>query len=136
MDEFLENNYNAAEIQKELNDDNNIFHLILYNGVIAGFSKIILNAAHPNLQQRNVSKLDRIYLLKDFYGLKPGLELLNFNIDLAKSNGQCGMWLFTWVGNQRAVKFYLKAGFHIIGSHKFKVTETHYNKHHQMFLKI
>ena len=44
------------------------------------------------------------------------------------------MWLFTWVDNKRAVNFYLKTGFKIVGSHKFKVTDTHYNQHHQMYL--
>ena len=49
-------------------------------------------------------------------------------------NKQAGIWLFTWVGNQRAIDFYLRCRFKIIGSQKFKVTETHYNQHHQMFL--
>jgi hypothetical protein len=78
MTEFLERNYNGDAIKKELNDINNIYHIINYNEKPAGFSKIILNAKHPNIVSENVTKLDRIYLLKEFYGLKLGLELLNF----------------------------------------------------------
>ena len=121
-------------IQEELRDENNIYHIIYYNGIPAGFSKIILNAPHTNIQQLNVTKLDRIYLLKEYFNLKLGLQLLNFNIELSKSNHQTGIWLFTWVGNKRAVDFYLKTGFSIVGSHQFKVTDTHYNLNHQMFL--
>ena len=62
-----------------------------------GFSKIILNAKHPNIVTENVTKLDRIYLLKEFYGLKIGLELLNFNIELSRNNNQSGIWLYTWI---------------------------------------
>jgi diamine N-acetyltransferase len=136
MNEYLERNYNIDEIRKELDDVNNIYYIINYNDKPVGFSKIILNAKHPNIATENVTKLDRIYLLKEFYGLKLGLELLNFNIELSRNNNQSGMWLYTWIGNNRAVNFYLKAGFTIIGSHQFYVTETHYDVSHQMFLNF
>ena len=136
MNEYLDNHYNDEAIQKELSDPNNIYHIINYNGNAAGFSKIVLNAEHPNIPQKNVTKLDRIYLLKEFYGLKLGLELLQFNIELSKANGQSGLWLFTWVGNKRAVDFYTKTGFRVIGSHQFKVTETHSNENYHMLLDL
>ena len=134
MSEYIDSHYNNNAIKKELQDKNNIYYLIHYNGKPVGFSKIVLNASHPNIASKNVTKLDRIYLLKEFQGLKLGFELLKFNIDVAKENNQSGMWLFTWVGNTKAVDFYLKAGFTIIGGDKFKVSETHYNLQHQMFL--
>lgn len=136
LNDYLERNYNEHAIREELNDKNNIYHIIYYNEHPVGFSKIILNAAHPNIVAQNVTKLDRIYFLKDFYGLKLGMELLNFNIELAKNNKQSGMWLYTWVGNNRAINFYIKAGFTSIGSHKFYVTETYYNMNHHMFLNF
>ena len=136
MYEYLERNYNSDVIKGELNDLHNIYYIINYYDKPVGFSKIILNAKHPNIVSENVTKLDRIYLLKEFYGLKLGLELLNFNIELSRNNHQSGMWLYTWIGNQRAIDFYLKAGFTIIGSHKFYVTKTHYDVSHQMFLNF
>lgn len=134
MNKFLDATYNALAIKNELNDPRNIYHMIFFNDEPAGFSKIILNAAHPNIPQESVTKLDRIYLLNKFFDQKLGYQLLKFNIDLSKQNDQQGMWLFTWVGNKRAVEFYSRAGFVVIGSHRFKVTETHFNQHHQMFL--
>ena len=136
MNEFLERNYNSHAIKEELKDVNNIYYIINYNDKPVGFSKIILNAKHPNIITENVTKLDRIYLLKEFYGLKLGLELLNFNIELSRNNNQSGIWLYTWIGNNRAINFYLKAGFTIIGSHKFYVTKTHYNLNHQLYLNL
>lgn len=136
MNDFLERTYSDEAIKEELNDLNNIYYIINYNDKPVGFSKIILNAEHSNIVTGNAAKLDRIYLLKEFYGLKLGFELLNFNIELSRSNNQSGMWLYTWVGNERALNFYLKAGFTIIGSHKFYVNETHYDLCHQLFLNI
>jgi diamine N-acetyltransferase len=83
-----------------------------------------------------VALLDRIYLLKEAYGLKLGLKLLNFNIELSKNNNQSGIWLYAWIGNERAVNFYLRAGFKIIGSHNYYVNETHYDVSHHMLLNF
>ncbi len=136
LSEFIKKNYNNEAIQSELSDERNIYYIINVGGEPVGFSKIILNSAHTNIPQKNVTKLDRIYLQSSFFNLKLGYELLKFNINLSKQNNQSGIWLFTWVGNTRALNFYLKNGFSIIGSHNFQVTETHYNPNHQMFLNI
>jgi ribosomal protein S18 acetylase RimI-like enzyme len=134
MNQYLTTHYNETAITNELNDSANIYHLLFYRGQPAGFSKIVVNAPHAGIAQQNVTKLDRIYLLKEFHGLKLGAHLLNHNIALSQENGQYGMWLFTWVGNERAVSFYKKNGFSVIGTHQFKVSDTHYNPNHHMFL--
>jgi len=133
---YLNEHYNQDAIKKELSNSDNIYYLISYDGNVAGFSKIILNAGHENIPQKNVTKLDRIYLLKEFQGLKLGRALLEFNIKLARKNDQSGIWLYTWVENTRAIHFYHTAGFNIIGSHYFKVTETVYNLNHHMLLRL
>jgi diamine N-acetyltransferase len=136
MNEFLERNYNVDTIKAELNDINNIYYILNYKGDPVGFSKIVLNAWNQNIAAENVAKLDRIYLLKDVYGLGLGWQLLNFNIELAKNKGQSGMWLYVWIGNNRAIDFYLKAGFSIIGSHEYYVNKSHYDLSHQLFLNF
>ena len=72
---------------------------------------------------------------KEFFGKKLGLKLLDVITQYSKEHNQSGIWLFTWIGNERAIDFYKKAGFEIIGSHEFKVSETHYNPNHQMHLR-
>jgi len=136
MEYFLTTHYNNDAILAELNDPAYIYHVVFYDGRPAGFSKIILNASHPNIASGNVTKLDRIYILADFYDKKLGFQLLSHNVALAKEHAQCGMWLFTWTGNERAVSFYKRNGFTVIGDHKFKVSDTHYNPHYQMYLDI
>lgn len=136
MNTFLSATYNDEALRQELSNENNIYHLIFLNNRPAGFSKIVLNAGHPNIPEQSVTKLDRIYLLSEYYDKKLGLELLKFKIEYAKQRDQLGMWLFTWKGNERAISFYIKAGFTVIGDHRFKVSETHYNEHHQMMLRF
>ena len=136
LNEYIQNNYNESAIKKELGDENNIYHILNYNGKAVGFSKIILNAKHPNIESENVVKLDKIYLLKEFQGLKLGFELLNYNINFAKNNKQNAIWLDTWIGNLKAIKFYEKTGFKIIGKNQFYINKTTSNLIYQMLLNL
>lgn len=134
LDAYLSKHYNNEAIKIELADTNNIYSIITYNGVPAGFSKIVFNAPHAAIERNNSTKLDRIYLLKEFQGAKLGYELLLHNIKLSKENGQSAIWLFTWVGNKKAIDFYTRAGFTNIGDHNFHVAQEYYNANHHMLL--
>ena len=136
MQAFISRHYNEPAIQAELQLPTNWYHLVYFNGTAAGFSKIILNTAHENINQKPVAKLDRLYLLQEYFDRKLGLALLNFNIELAKQQAQKGIWLYTWVDNSRALNFYRKAGFTIAGSHWFEISSTHANLNHQLFLPL
>jgi ribosomal protein S18 acetylase RimI-like enzyme len=119
---------------KELSDLNNIYHLIYNNNKVAGYSKIIFNSPNKNIPDQNITKLERIYLLQEFYGKNIGSELFNFNMQLSKENKQKGVWLLVWVENKRAINFYKKLDFELVGSYDFKVSATHSNPNHVMYL--
>jgi len=133
---YIIENYNTNAFKEELGDKKNIYYTIYYNNRLAGYSKIIFDSPYPNSQIKNLAKLERLYILKEFYDLKLGLDLFQFNVNLSKENNQMGIWLFVWKENKRAVNFYKKNGFFIIGSHDFKISETHSNPNHQMFLRF
>ncbi|MEI9909106.1 MAG: GNAT family N-acetyltransferase [Bacteroidota bacterium] len=133
---YVNEQYNTDVFKKELSETKNIYHIIYRDKRPVGYSKIIFNTPYTSSPIKNITKLERLYLLKEFYGLKIGLELFQFNIDLSKQNNQAGIWLFVWKENQRAVNFYKKNGFLITGSHDFKISETHSNPNHQMFLRF
>jgi len=132
---YVQEKFNEETLKAELSNANNIFHLIYHEQRPAGYSKIILNAAHPAIPLKNVTKLERLYLLQDFYNLKLGYELYQFNVNLSRKNNQAGMWLFVWKENHRAIDFYMRAGFEPIGSFDFQISPTHSNPNHQMFLR-
>ncbi len=136
VNQYISEKYNPYVFKKELSDKKNIYHILYYDGQAAGYSKIILNAPFPNSNMAAITKLERLYLLKDFYDLKLGSMLFEFNTRLARENDQRGIWLYVWTENQRAVDFYNTCGFTIIGSYDFQISETHSNPNHQMFLKL
>ena len=127
--------FTETAFSKELSNPDNLYHLIYSNDKVAGYSKIVLNQANTNIEQQSVTKLERFYLLEDFYGQNIGAKLFEFNIELSKSHLQKGMWLYVWVENQKAIRFYTKNGFKIVGSYDFQISETHINPNHVLFLE-
>lgn len=134
INNYVNRVYTENVFSSELSDPKNIYHIIYHQNKTAGYSKIIFNSPHPNIETNEITKMERIYLLKEFYGLQLGLELFQFNVDLSKSEEQKGMWLFVWKENKRAVNFYQKMGFKIIGEHDFRISPNHTNPNHQMLL--
>ena len=79
--------------------------------------------------------MSRLYLLKDFYGQNLGKILFDFNIEFSKQYNQTGIWLAVWIENDKAIKFYTKMGFTIVGSYDFRISATHTNPNHILYLE-
>src|SRR5882672_6676619 len=67
---YMAKTYSNDILKEELLDTKNIYHIIYHNNHVAGYSKIILNSPYPNSPNKNITKLERLYLLKNFYNLK------------------------------------------------------------------
>jgi ribosomal protein S18 acetylase RimI-like enzyme len=121
---------------KELADPKNIFRVAYFNAVAVGFSKIICNYPNKKIEAANVCKLEKIYVLKDFYYTKAGQILFDTGVEIAKARKQNGIWLYVWTENKRALHFYEKQGFKIIADTFFKISETHSNPNYWMYLEF
>mgnify|MGYP000515969351 CR=1 FL=1 len=55
---------------------------------------------------------------------------------LCKENKQAGIWLAVWVENQKGISFYKKMGFKKVGDFNFKISETHSNPNHILYLEF
>ncbi|MGB5026719.1 MAG: GNAT family N-acetyltransferase [Saprospiraceae bacterium] len=133
---YIETVYDENTVLSELNDPSNMYHLLFYQSKLAGYSKIKLNTACDWVQIRAIAKLDRLYLLQSYYGQKLGYQLMDYNLQLARKGQQKGIWLFTWIENHRAISFYNKFGFKIVGKADFRISENHVNPNHIMFLNL
>ena len=136
IDDYISNAYSPQTFEEELRAPGNLYHLIFYGSNVAGYSKIVPDAEHNSITVLHITKLERLYILKDFYGTNCGSALFEFNLQLSKKYAQQGMWLYVWKENARAIKFYLKKGFEITGNYDFKISETHSNPNHLMFLRF
>jgi len=135
MQEYVDRSFSTEACLDELMDGDNIFHAIYYNNQPAGYSKIVFDCPQPAVPLQPVTKMERLYLLKEFYALKLGHQLMQHAIDLSKSNKELGMWLNVWKENERAMQFYQKQGFQIVGESDFVLAEEHSNPNWVMLLR-
>jgi len=127
MQAYREKAFSVEACRAELLDEANILYGVFYNGKPAGYSKIIFSEPHPAVHLQPVTKLERLYLLSDYYDKELGHRLLEQAIGLSKAAGDKGMWLDVWKKNERAIRFYEKQGFKTVGESAFVLTETHSN---------
>jgi diamine N-acetyltransferase len=134
MQAYVDKSFSVEACRAELEDAGNIFYAAFYNGEPAGYFKTIYNVPHAAIDIQPVTKLERLYLLNQFLDLKLGHQLLQKSIELSKAAGDMGMWLNVWKKNERAIRFYQKAGFETVGESQFVLTETHANPNWVMLL--
>jgi ribosomal protein S18 acetylase RimI-like enzyme len=135
MQQDVDKSFSEECCKAELMDKGNIFHAVFYNNKPAGYSKIVFKSPHPAVPLNPVTKMERLYLLKEFYELRLGQQLMQNAVELSTAQAELGMWLNVWKGNERAIVFYQKQGFEIVGESEFVLTETHANPNWVMLLK-
>lgn len=133
---YIQANFSVDNFKKEIKNSAFEYYLIYHTSNIAGFSKVIFNYPTHHIAAAKVTKMERLYLLKEFYGLGIGLQLMNFNSTLAQKNKQSGIWLEVWIENFRAINFYKKVGFKIVGEANFTVSKTHSNPNYIMYFEF
>ena len=131
---YIERRLSPDALATELGDPSNHFYICLIDGMPAGYVKFIPDCGHPELELVHITKLERLYILRDYYGSGIGQRLLDQAIECSKSSDQSGMWLYAWTENHRAVAFYVRNGFRIVGHYDFEISPTHSNPNHRMFL--
>ena len=90
-------------------------------GEVCGYAMIATDPPPIDHDWRNPAELRRIYVDADRHATGVAANLMTMSLDLAAQGGHDWMWLGTNVDNARALRFYEKAGFRIVGRRTFKV---------------
>lgn len=80
MNNYLKENFSEENLKNEVTQKNYKYHLIFYKNELAGFSKVILNTPNEHFKDQNITKMERLYLVEEFYGLGLGKKLFDFNV--------------------------------------------------------
>lgn len=121
MREYLEKSLSGEQLRKELDNPGSAFYLARLDGRVIGYLKINFGPAQTELQDNKALELERIYVLQELHGQGPGLQLLDFCLEIAADHSLEYIWLGVWEENRRAIRFYEKHGFRQFGSHLFQL---------------
>ncbi len=126
MQLFLEENYNLAQTESELNNEDDFYFFINVNGKTAGYLRFMEDYTYfPFMKQWKALELKRLYVLETYHGKGVAQMLMAFFIAYALKNQYKALWLGVWEDNFKAQKFYAKFGFTDSGHrHDFPIGNT------------
>lgn len=118
---YLDEGFATDKLTAELNDINAEFYFATLQNKIIGYLKLNFGQSQTELKEDKAIEIERIYVLKEFYGKSVGQMLYNKAIEIANVKNADYVWLGVWQENLRAINFYKKNGFIAFDKHIFKL---------------
>mgnify|MGYP003395131454 CR=1 FL=1 len=110
----------SAEIQgQEISDPQMTTLLGEVAGELVGFAQLRLAHTAACIKADRPAELHRIYVLNAWHGRGVARELMHAVYAAAARAGCDCIWLGVWERNPRAIAFYHKCGFSVVGDHPF-----------------
>jgi ribosomal protein S18 acetylase RimI-like enzyme len=105
----------------ELADPRNRFFVLEAEGAAIGYAQLRAGATPPEVVGPRPIELARIYVVRARLGRGMGARLLDHVLAEARRGGAETVWLGVWEHNERALAFYRKRSFRLVGDHTFWV---------------
>ncbi|RZK53230.1 MAG: GNAT family N-acetyltransferase [Pedobacter sp.] len=121
MNKYLEENFSADKLIKELENTCSQFYLAYLNARIIGYLKLNIGEAQKENPDKNALEIERIYVLNSFQGKKVGQLLYKKAIEVAEDLKVEYVWLGVWENNFKAIGFYERNGFAPFDEHIFRL---------------
>ncbi|WP_205783227.1 GNAT family N-acetyltransferase [Flagellimonas allohymeniacidonis] len=121
MNAYLEKEFSMETLKGELLDENSEFYFVELESQVVGYLKINFGKSQTEIKDDNALEIERIYVLRTFYGKGVGQLLFGKAMEIAKDRDVEYVWLGVWEHNPRAIRFYQKNGFSAFGKHIFKL---------------
>ncbi|HEY6977626.1 MAG TPA: GNAT family N-acetyltransferase [Chitinophagaceae bacterium] len=115
MKEYTGKSFNEEQIKNEILDADSIFLLVSVDMRPAGYSKLKWGNRPGVSNNTRALEIARFYANKEFIGKGIGKLLMEECLTIAKKGQAETIWLDVWQQNTRAIKFYEKWGFKIVG---------------------
>jgi ribosomal protein S18 acetylase RimI-like enzyme len=123
MEKYLESNLSAEQLQDELRNEHSAFYFATCGNSDIGYLKVNINKTDKENSGELSLEIERLYVVKEFYGKGVGPLLMEHAKNIAKQKGITSIWLGVWEKNAQAIHFYKKQGFIEFGTHDFLLGE-------------
>ena len=119
MEAYLRDSFSPAIQFRELSEPDSVFLIAELSANPIGYAQLVVNSTAEVIRGRKPLELRRIYASREYVGQGVGKALMKATIEEARQRGCDCVWLGVWEKNQRAIEFYKKWGFHVVGTHPF-----------------
>lgn len=119
IDAYTSVAFTPEKVLSELNNPDSQFYFAKDGDETAGYIKLNFNSAQNEFKDPNAVEVERIYVARVHHKKQIGSQLISFAIDIAVDKKLDYIWLGVWEYNHRAIAFYERNGFNLIGRHDF-----------------
>lgn len=123
MEAYLRASFSPDIQRRELSEPDVIFLIAESEGHPVGYAQLVMNSKDESIEGARPLEVRRIYASQEYLGKGVGKELMKATIKEARQRGCDCVWLGVWEKNHRAIDFYKKWGFRVVGSHTFTLGE-------------
>jgi diamine N-acetyltransferase len=114
-------NFSPERQAAELADLNTVIFIAEVDGYAIGYTKLKEGAPPEPVPGDRVIEIARIYSRQEWIGLGVGRALMKACLEEAARRRREAIWLGVWVQNRRAIAFYRKWGFEVVGQQSFRM---------------
>jgi len=126
LQKYIAENFATEVVKTDLTDPESAVFFLHDDEKILGYVKLRWNTYHEALTGKAI-ELQRIYVLKEYYGKGYGKILIDHAEQFGRENGFEWIWLCVWLDNHGAIRFYEKAGWEKFGMTRFKFGDIVYD---------
>lgn len=119
LDLYCAENFGSEVQQQEIEDSNAVTILAEVERERVAFAQLHLYAPKECLPANAPCELRRLYVSKEWHGRGIANEIMVHSLSTAAHAGADYIWLGVWEHNPRAIAFYRKYGFDVVGEHIF-----------------
>jgi ribosomal protein S18 acetylase RimI-like enzyme len=119
MDLHCAQNFGAGIQAREIADPQLLTFLAEVEGALVGFAQLRLRHPSSCVAGARPAELHRIYVASQSHGRGIARSLMREVIEAAAREDSDCLWLGVWEHNPKAIAFYRKHGFRVVGDHSF-----------------
>jgi len=125
MQAYLDMAFERGKLKAELENSNSSFYFLYLNGVLVGYLKLNEGPSQTDLKDPDSLEIERIYVVRSCQGQGLGKYLIREALEIGRRKGKHNAWLGVWEKNEKAIAFYKRMGFRVIGTHEFVMGDDH-----------
>jgi ribosomal protein S18 acetylase RimI-like enzyme len=115
LDRYLDDKYSASKIASSLSKSGNFYFVAEVDHEIFGFIKLKRSSHHRLIHRDCQIQIQKIYVLPKFTNSGLGSSLMRSAEAEIGETPSVSAWLMVYEGNRRALCFYERFGYRVIG---------------------
>jgi len=123
LDVYLAHTFIPAALRQALQNGDTNYLVATQAGRLIGYSKCAITPPPACIQGAKASELINLYIHPAYQSNGIGKQLLQQVIQVAAIQHLTTLWLCVWQTNQRAIDFYQRCGFAIVGKTEIYVDD-------------